>query len=149
MKTCPECGSLNDGPADFCSLCLTSLSGGASACPEDLTGKPPAKAAVVCGACVKRFTCGESLHLTQTSADGSGALQPAPVAGPLSGGLGLTGAQDETTRRSDQLKDFARLLGESDPGNPEQGYVFQKAVYVLWAIIATLIYFSPLREILF
>ncbi len=156
MKTCPECGSLNDGPADFCSLCLTSLSGGASACQEDLAGKPPAEAAAVCGVCVTRFTCRESLHLAQTSAAGSSpdigetiqtnSFEPT---GPLASGLGLAGASDETTRRSDQFKDFARLLGEPDPENQAQGYILQKAVYVIWAIIAILIYFSPLREILF
>ena len=159
MKTCPECGSLNDDRADFCSLCLTSLSGGASACREDLAGKPPAEAAAICGVCVTRFTCAESLHLAQASAAGSSpdigetiqtnSFEPTLGTGPLSSGLGLASASDETTRRSDQFKDLARVLGESDPENQAQSYIFQKAVYVIWAIIAILIYFSPLREILF
>ena len=52
-------------------------------------------------------------------------------------------------RQSDQQKDLGRLLGESDSENREQGHVFQKVVYIVWAVIATLIYFSPLSEILF
>jgi len=132
-------------------------------------GKPPAEAAAVCGACIKRFTCRESLHLTETRAGGdgpdiretAGADDPAsseaprmdgdsaaPRAGPVSSGLGLTGAGDETARKSDRLKDLAHLLGEPDPENEEQSFLVRKAVYVGWAIIAVLIYFSPLREIL-
>ena len=159
MKTCPECGSLNDDRADFCSLCLTSLSGGASACRQDLAGKPPAEAAAICGVCITRFTCAESLHLTQASTVGGNTdivetvhgsgLEAAPNTGPLPNGLELTGARNETARRSDKFKDLARLLGKSSSENQEQGYIFQKAVYVIWAIIATLVYFSPLREILF
>ena len=83
-----------------------------------------------------------------SGAGANGRRQRGPARGTGLERVGLTGAGDETARKSDRLKDLVHLLGEPDPENEEQSFLVRKAVYVGWAIIAVLIYFSLLREIL-
>ena len=162
MKSCPQCGSLNDESVDFCSLCLKSMRDSGSDCPHDLSGRTQAEIIETCATCVTRFTCGESLHL-----EGSGpVMDRAPEDTPSSDNSfergGRAGRDDGTEAERSSLSErlAADGLGLGPPtqrkldpfdgarsGGPASHWG-QMLGYVIVAIIMGLLYFSELRPIL-